>query len=956
MIRSYIVMLAASAVGSASAQPSYSGGVYHQTFDSPPGATNSTGNYNLSVIAADNDGGSATSGAVPIAVANVGTRSFVSAVAENFDSMGTGTSFLLGWSIKNGNAGTYSTWTNAIPISGTGTGGLASMIATTGVLTFNNAPSATNVNGYNAQGATVADRVLATSPTIVSGVAIQLQLTNNSGASISGLKVGYDIRRYMVAATANELPGYALFYSLDNGATWSNVSSLNPTLAGAGIQVPTTIGVTTVPVTDITLGAAWAANSDLLLRWVDDNAVATSPDQIIGLDNVSITAVTVIGSPPSVALTAPLASDPFLAPATVSLTASASDPDGGGSITKDEFYNGGAKLGEDLSAPYSYDWSAVAAGSYALSAQASDNDGNRIASSSVPIIVAAPPSSGTLVRGPYLNQSRSSSIVVRWRSSQSVAGRVIYGDSPSNLTHILNETATATNHEIKIIGLAAYTRYYYSIGSAYDTLATGADYTFRTSPAAGTATDTRIWVVGDCGRGTTTQMLGRDAYYNWTGSRIPDMCLMLGDNAYNSGTDAEYQTGFFGIYPTIFRKMPLWSTIGNHEANNGAIAATSNGTVANFGSFPYYDMFTFPMAGECGGVASGSERYFSFDYGNIHIINLDSQTSDRRVAEINGADGAMATWLRADLASTTKTWIITMFHHPVYSKGSHDSDTEQQMVQMRTNFAPILEASGVDLVLFGHSHSYERSVLMDGHYGVSSTLTAAMKKNSGNGRTAILNSVSPGGAYIKPLNGPRDHFGTVYTVNGSAGSADGGSLNHPVMAISLNTVGTFNIDINGNTLVGNYIQSGGSTPDTFTIIKQGDADRDGDHIPDAYEDANGLNRASNSDAGNTDTDGDGSSNMAEYIFGQAANVPDRFNWTTTADPLTGHITVSFPTLLGRTYKVFYSQTLQGWLDGSPVITGDGSTMSWTDDGGSTGTAPAVTAKRFYRVGASTVDP
>ncbi len=907
MAKYHHTLLAAFAVSSASAQVSYTGGVYN----------------------------------------------------ENFNSMGTGTACPPGWSIKNGNAGNAGnagTWTDSIPISGTGTGGLASMVATTGSLTYNNAPSATNVNGYNAQGASASDRVLATSPTGVSGVAIQLQLTNNSGAAVSALQAGYEIRRYLAVATANELPGYWLFYSLDNGTTWTNVSALNPTLGGAGVQVPNTVGVTTVPFSIITLASAWAAGSALLLRWVDDNAVATSPDQIVGLDNVSIAAVTGIGTPPTVALTAPLASNTFLAPAAVSLAASASDPDVGGSISKVEFYNGAAKLGEDLTAPYNYDWTGVAAGSYNLSARATDNDGNVTASAAITATVSAPPGSGTLARGPYLNQSGDTGIVVRWRSSQAVPGRVMYGDSPANLTHTLTEAAAATNHELKITGLSPYTRYYYSIGSAYDTLAAGAEYTFRTSPAPGAATDTRIWVVGDCGRGTATQMAGRDAYYNWTGSRTPDMCLMLGDNAYNSGTDAEYQTAFFDIYPAIFRKMPLWSTIGNHEANNGTIAATSSGTVANFATFPYYDMFTFPTAGECGGVPSGSKRYFSFDYGNIHIINLDSQTSDRRVAEVNGADGAMATWLRADLASSTKTWIITMFHHPPYSKGSHNSDTEQAMVQMRTNFAPLLEAGGVDLVLVGHSHAYERSVLVDGHYGVAATLAPVMKKNAGNGRTATLNSVAPGGAYIKPLNGPRDHFGTVYTVTGSAGSADGGALNHPVMAISLNTVGTFNLDINGNTLVGTYVQLGGSTPDNFTIIKQGEADRDGDHISDAYEDANGLDRSSSSDAGAADADSDGMTNLGEYVLGTAANVPDHYNWTSTTDPLTGNITVSFPTMTGRTYRVLYSEDLLDWQDGSAVIAGNGSTLSWTDDGGNTVTAPAVTARRFYRVEASTVDP
>ena len=57
------------------------------------------------------------------------------------------------------------------------------------------------------------------------------------------------------------------------------------------------------------------------------------------------------------------------------------------------------------------------------------------------------------------------------------------------------------------------------------------------------------------------------------------------------------------------------------------------------------------------------------------------------------------------------------------------------MVDMREEALPILELGGVDMVLTGHRHSYERSYLLDGQYGLSSTLTAAMKKDAGDGRT-----------------------------------------------------------------------------------------------------------------------------------------------------------------------------------------------------------------------------
>ncbi|MBO9203747.1 MULTISPECIES: Ig-like domain-containing protein [Niastella] len=76
---------------------------------------------------------------------------------------------------------------------------------------------------------------------------------------------------------------------------------------------------------------------------------------------------------PVVSITSPASGANFTAPATIAITASASDNDG--SVTKVEFFNGGTKLGEATSAPYSYTWSNVANGTYSLTARATDNKG-----------------------------------------------------------------------------------------------------------------------------------------------------------------------------------------------------------------------------------------------------------------------------------------------------------------------------------------------------------------------------------------------------------------------------------------------------------------------------------------------------------------------------------------------------------------------------------------------------
>ena len=160
----------------------------------------------------------------------------------------------------------------------------------------------------------------------------------------------------------------------------------------------------------------------------------------------------------------------------------------------------------------------------------------------------------------------------------------------------------------------------------------------------------------------------RDAYYTFTGAVHTNLWLMLGDNAYVDGTDAEYQRAVFDMYPTMLRQSVLWPAIGNHDT---AQATTVPPTL------PYFQIFSLPAAAEAGGVASGTEKYYSFDYANIHFVCLDSMTSAR------SSMGPMLTWLQNDLAATTQQWIIAFWHHPPYSKGSHDSDVAIELLEMR---------------------------------------------------------------------------------------------------------------------------------------------------------------------------------------------------------------------------------------------------------------------------------
>ena len=409
---------------------------------------------------------------------------------------------------------------------------------------------------------------------------------------------------------------------------------------------------------------------------------------------------------------------------------------------------------------------------------------------------ASSATAAVVTRGPYLQMGTPSSIVVRWRTDVATDSRVRYGSAPGSLTLFANNSTITTEHEVAVSGLSSDSQYYYSVGSSTVTLAGGdSTYFWVTFPPAGVPAPTRVWVIGDSGTANANAIAVRNAYFNATGTRHTDLWLMLGDNAYESGTDAEYQAAVFNLYPTLLRKSVLFTTLGNHDTAQATQFVDT---------YPYFSIFSLPRNGESGGLASGTEHYYSFDFGNLHFICLDSMTANR------SATGPMATWLQNDLAATTRDWIIAYWHHPPYTKGSHNSDTETELIQMRQNFLPILEAGGVDLVLSGHSHSYERSYLIDSHYGLSSTFSSANIVDGGSGREP--------NPYEKPTGLPA-HAGAVYTVAGSSGQISGGTLNHPAMVASLNVLGSVVLDFTTNRLDLQFLDSAGSVRDSFALVK-----------------------------------------------------------------------------------------------------------------------------------------
>lgn len=163
----------------------------------------------------------------------------------------------------------------------------------------------------------------------------------------------------------------------------------------------------------------------------------------------------------------------------------------------------------------------------------------------------------------------------------------------------------------------------------------------------------------------------------------PTFVFTTGDNAYNSGTLAEFNTRY---EPRWGRFKGLTSpTPGNHDY----LTAGASG---------YFDYFN-GVGQQTGPAGDRSKGYYSFDVGEWHFIALNSMSS-------GAISSTQLAWLDSDLAANTKPCTAAYFHHPMVSRGVYNGSASMKPAYDR------LYAAGVDLVLVGHDHNYQRYAKM----------------------------------------------------------------------------------------------------------------------------------------------------------------------------------------------------------------------------------------------------
>ena len=440
----------------------------------------------------------------------------------------------------------------------------------------------------------------------------------------------------------------------------------------------------------------------------------------------------------------------------------------------------------------------------------------------------------TVIRGSYIQSATQTAATIRWRSSAATNSRVRWGTTLGSYPNTVDDAASVTEHEVRITGLIADTKYYYTIGTTSGVISANQYNYFVTAPLTTANRKFRIMAIGDCGMGNDNQRDTRDALMNFMGTNEADALITMGDNAYSTGTDAQFQTGFFDIYDeTIMRYNKLYTSPGNHDYQNTQ-------TNAHLRNTAYYNNFSNPTAAENGGVASGTEAYYSYNIGNIHFLALDSYGVEDGATRTRIYDtlGAQVTWIKNDLAANTSRWTVAYFHHPPYTMTSHDSDnpsTDLELIKIRELFIRILERYGVDIVLCGHAHGFERSYLLKGYYTAGGTwgtpmletaFNAATHTATGNTQNGKYNGTAGSCAYT--YNSGKYNHGSMYIVAGSGGQLGGSAPGYPhnAMYFSNNANGgAFYFETDSNRLDAKFVSYTAALNalpvirDSFTIFK-----------------------------------------------------------------------------------------------------------------------------------------
>ncbi len=293
-------------------------------------------------------------------------------------------------------------------------------------------------------------------------------------------------------------------------------------------------------------------------------------------------------------------------------------------------------------------------------------------------------------RGPFIQNTGPTHTEVVWRTPVPSTSTVEFGLTPA-LGRQQTDPAPTTRHALRLTELSPDTLYYYRVRSTADPDTAISDLrSFRTLKASGPI---RFALTADTGSGWRSQLniarVLRDL--------APDLVLHAGDVVYPSFTPGLADTHCLSIYQRHMETTPFFFAFGNHDIYSGDAA--------------FLDTFHLPTNN-----VTGTEHYYSFDHGDVHFVVLYQPMLNQYLL---APGNVQYNWLVADLAASTKPWKLIALHLPLLTSAHHRFDNANgnglyDTDELRSILLPIAQQFGVQLIMSGHAHVYERFAPVDG--------------------------------------------------------------------------------------------------------------------------------------------------------------------------------------------------------------------------------------------------
>ncbi len=299
-------------------------------------------------------------------------------------------------------------------------------------------------------------------------------------------------------------------------------------------------------------------------------------------------------------------------------------------------------------------------------------------------------------------QDNSTSRTIMWQSDSSEADAVIeyrlVGDEHTQTIGATDKAftddgSTTYIHEATVTGLTPNTKYEYRVG--YGTDRRSDWYPLETAGAS--EYDVLIYPDSQSGDYSGWKQIVKDS-----AQRNPKTALYIsmGDLVDNGEQAYQWRTWLNSIKP-LSARIPLAPTLGNHEMY------TLDWKMRE--PYAYLNYFAVPPNGN----ETFNRRYYSYDYGDVHYVVLDTQLYESNHEDNHDTHhpdlyDVQVQWLRQDLAANTKKWTVVLMHRDPFQYAfdrpgaSRDVGFNEEGVL----FMPIFDEFNVDLVLSAHLHSY----------------------------------------------------------------------------------------------------------------------------------------------------------------------------------------------------------------------------------------------------------